>query len=322
MLRSFILKIVLFACVFILAYIFMVDRLSKTYVDPHYYKFTQKSNNLILGLSRANEGISTYITDSELFNFKESNSAFVNFALNEAHFGSVYLNAIKAKISDMDNGIFIMSVSPGNFTSPKRFIKNEQITEFDKTLTIGKINNFTSNPNYNYIIKTYPASLYNALHVNEQWPNRISHENGWNEIRLNTKKSIITDKDIDHWKSLNYKFYEDKAKNEIISSYRKDYFIETIEFLKEKGILVLVRMPCDKYFLDFENNYWPNFNSYIDSISKAYNLKFLNYSETNNTYRTYDGSHFESNSAIKFTKVLCQDLKLVLKKSKARLNEK
>lgn len=294
--------------VFVLAYIFMVDRLSKTYVDPHYYKFTQQSNHLILGLSRANEGISPAILESNLFKMKDNSSPFVNFALNEAHFGNMYLNAIKAKIGDLNNGVFIISISPGSFTSQKGLIKSKQITEFDKRLTIGKVSNFTSHPNYNYIIKTYPASLYNALHTKDQWPHRVSHKNGWNEIKLQSKQGLITDKDIAYWKSLNYKFYEDKAQSEVISSYRKDYFIKTIEFLKKKGQVFLVRMPCDAVFLDFENKYWSSFDTYIDSISGAYSLKYFKYSKPNKTYITYDGSHLESKSAKAFTERLSMDI--------------
>jgi len=290
--------------VFILAYMFMVDTLSKTYVDPHYYKFTQQSNHLILGLSRANEGISPAILESNMSGLKGNNSPFVNFALNEAHFGSIYLKAIEAKIGDLNNGIFIMSISPGSFTAQKGLIKPEQIDAFDKRLAIGKVSNFTSHPNYNYIIKTYPAALYNALHTQDQWPHRISHKNGWNEITLQSKQGLITDADIAYWKSLNYKFYEDKADSEVIASYRKDYFIKTIEFLRKKGQVFLVRMPCDATFLDFENKYWSSFDTYMDSISKAYNLKYFKYATPNKTYITYDGSHLESKSAKAFTETL------------------
>ncbi len=315
-LKKFILKLLLLTIAFVGVYGFFIDKLSKGYVDEYYNKFTQEAGGLIIGLSRANEGISPYIIEDELKDTLKFTNPIINFALNEAHFGEIYHESIKKKILQADdNSLFIISISPGNFTAPLGLADN-QIFEFDKKLKMGKINNFTSLPNYNYIINNYGQPLYNVLHELDKWNHRTSHKNGWNEVILKVPNDTIKENDITYWKSLNIKFYNDKAKHEQIAHYRYKWFIKTIKELMEKGKVFLVRMPSDIDVLKLENDYWNDFNSKMDSISKTYNIPYFNYSNQSNDYKTYDGSHLESESAKRFTKQLCRDIKDYLKAKK------
>ena len=307
MLKSFVIKLFIIAITFIAVYLFFVDKLAKDFVDTNYNKFTQEAGSLILGLSRADVGISPFIIEEELKNYNFFNKPLINFALNEAHFGEVYYEAIKKKI-ETSNGIFILSISPGNFTAPLG-LDDKKVFEYDERLTLGKIDNFTSTPNYNYIMNTYGAPLYNSFHRLDQWNHRVSHLNGWNEIKLENEVDTITNKDIEYWKSLTFKFYNQKIKTEQLSTYRYNYFIKTIEYLKTKGKVFLVRMPSDVGILKFENKYWKNFNSEMDSLSNIYNVPYFNYSKKSKNYKTYDGSHLESESAKKFTRLLSKDIK-------------
>ncbi|MCF7560790.1 hypothetical protein L3X39_09080 [Sabulilitoribacter multivorans] len=314
-LKKFLLKLTLLAVAFCGVYYFFVDKLSKGYVDPYYYKFTQEAGGLILGLSRANEGISPYIVESKLDSFIRQNRPIVNLGINEAHFGDVYLETIKKKIKKSDNGLFIISVSPANFTAPKRLDEN-QIFDFDKKLKMGKITNFTSYPNHNYIINTYGLPLYSSFHNLDQWNHRVSHKNGWNEIILKTKSDTITDNLINYWKTESIKFYTKKAESEHIAPYRYDCFIKTLKYLTTKGHVFLTRVPSDLDVVEIENSHWQTFDKDMDSIAKVFNIPYLNYSKQSNEYKTYDGSHLESESAKKFTRVLCDDIKNILIQNK------
>lgn len=301
-----------------MTYLFFVDKLAKGYVDPNYNKFTQEAGSLIIGLSRANEGISPYIIEAELKDYISFEKPLINFALNEAHFGEVYYNAITKKTLNSNNGIFILSISPGNFTAPLG-LNGEKTFEFDKRLSIGKINNFTSAPNYDYIINNYETSLYNTLHNLDMWNHRTSHKNGWNEIKLKSYQDTIKDKDINYWKSLTLRFYEKKIKTDGLSEYRYEYFIKTIQYLKTKGTVFLTRIPSDEDLVEFGNKKWVKFDVEMDSISSVYNIPYFNYSKQSIKYKTYDGSHLESESAKKFSKVLSDDIKSYL--SKKSINE-
>ncbi|PIA77529.1 hypothetical protein BFR04_08805 [Gaetbulibacter sp. 4G1] len=314
-LKKFILKLALLVIAFIGLYCFFIDKLSKGYVDEYYNKFTQEAGGLIIGLSRANEGISPYILEEELKDNLKNTKPIINFAINEAHFGKIYHESINKKMLKTNNGLFIISISPGNFTAPYGLDEN-QIYEFDKKLKMGKINNFTSSPNYDYIINNYGLPLYNTLHELDKWNHRTSHNNGWNEVILKSPNNTITDKDIAYWKSLNIKFYNDKAKHEKVAAYRHKWFIKTIKELIGKGNVFLVRMPSDMDILKLENNYWDEFDSEMDSISNFYGVPYFNYSNKSSEYKTYDGSHLESESAKKFTKQLCLDIKDFLKTKK------
>ncbi len=314
----FFIKIALFVLILGSLYLFFVDKLANDYVDPHYYKFTQKAGGLILGLSRANEGISPYIVEEKLKPYFPFKNPLVNFAINESHFGAIYLRAIKQKIQEADSLVFVMSISPGNFSAPKG-LDSIGIFEYDKQLTLGKVSNYTSNPNYNYIIKTYGAPLYNSLHDMDRWPHRISHKNGWNEIVLNNEFGSISDDDISHWKSLTIDFFNTKIKQEQLADYRYTYFIKTLEFLKTKGQVFLIRMPSDKMLLKFEKKHWQDFDIEMDSISKVYHIPYFNYAENTETYKTYDGSHLESQSAKQFSNVLANDIKTYLENNANRL---
>ncbi len=311
MLKSFVIKLFVVAITFVAVYLFFVDKIAKDFVDPNYNKFTQKAGGLILGLSRANEGISPAIIEDTLSSYDFFDLPMVNFALNEAHFGEVYLEAIKKK-THTNNGVFIISISPGNFTAPIG-LNAEKTLEYDKRLTLGKVTNYTSSPNYNYIMNAYGAPLYNSFHDLDQWNHRISHHNGWNEVRLEGKHDTIRTTDIEYWKTLNMTFYKEKIKTEQISQYRYEYFIKTIEYLKSKGYVFLVRMPSTHEFLKFETKFWGDFDHEIDSVAKFYKIPYFNYVNKSHNYKTYDGSHLESESARSFTKELTKDIKVYLK---------
>ena len=100
------------------------------------------------------------------------------------------------------------------------------------------------------------------------------------------------------------------------SQYRIDSFIKLIQFLKEKGHVFIIRIPADADIIEFENDIWQGFDKEFDSITKKHNVPYFNYSNKSNEYKTYDGSHLESESAKKFTKQLSLDIKNHLKTNK------
>lgn len=314
---KFIFKITLFCLLLIATYLFFVDKLSKGYVDQYYQKFTHESGSLILGLSRADQNIVPQVLETELsdLNF---NMPITNFAINLDHsaYGNLYLQGIKQKLTPkLNNGLFILSVTPGAFAAPIK-MDDEAIFNMDKKGVIGKTTNLKQNPNYNYIINNYANPLYNGIINLNSWKHHIAHGNGWNEFVLVSHLDTLKQKDMLFWKAQTIKYY--RKKNELleISKYRINGFVNTIEYLKTRGKVFLVRLPADTDFIDFENSNWPNFNQEIDSIAKQHNVPFFNYTLQDTNYITYDGSHMLSKSAKAFTKQLSSDIKSVLSKNK------
>ncbi|WP_010517365.1 hypothetical protein [Croceivirga radicis] len=310
--RYFILKLILFFTLFAMAYAFMVNKLSEGYVDMYYPKYTQDAGSLVIGLSRADQGIDPK-TVADNIN-QEINLPLVNFAANQYYYGEVYLEAIKKKFSKKkDNGLFILSVSPGSFTAPIGF-GAEGIKKMDEKAAIGKSEDFNSNPNYSYIINCYGQGLYHALFAQRAPGNVITHNNGWNEVLVSGSDFTLSDALKMDWKRQNLAYFQRRLPKEETKSYRLEWFGRTIEYLKDKGQVLLVRMPADKEIIDFENENSPNFRKSMDSITKIHQIPYLDYSENTSGYETYDGSHLHSESAIQFSTQLAKDMAVHIKK--------
>lgn len=305
--KNLILKAVIFCSLLAGGYLLLVDKLSKGYVDMNYQKFTQEAGSLIIGLSRADQGIDPGTIEQHIPG-GDLNGPLVNFASNQFYFGETYFNAIKKKLNTSGgNRIFIITVSPGSFTAPKGF-GTKGITVMDSKMGIGKTKDFTSNPNYSYIMNCYGSGLYTALLENRKWENLTPHDNGWNEISLESEVSPIGKALMADWKKQNLAYYKRRLPKKEIKPYRKEWFVKTIEFLQSQGRVYLVRMPVDDEILDFENQSWAEFNTYIQSIARDKNIPYFDYTSGPKKFATYDGSHLYSKTAKEFSSLLAGDL--------------
>ena len=305
--KRFLIKLIVLVLLLTSVYLLLVDKLSKGYVDMYYNKFTERAGSLILGLSRADQGIAPHILERSLVEH-DFELPLVNFASNQSFYGDVYHQAITKKLkNDMNTGLFILSVTPGSFTAPKGAGAKE-IELFDEESVMGKADEFASNPNYNYIMNCYGQSLYNSIYNTTKWENLKTHLNGWNELQIKSSIMKITDKDINIWKSQNISFYERKSRTEEFQKIRLQAFLDIVTFLKGKGKVFLVRLPADSDVIALENKNHNNFDHQMDSIAKIYGIPYLNYSTRQGSLKTYDGSHLESESAKKFTALLSRDI--------------
>tara|TARA_Y100000815_G_scaffold46279_1_gene38018 strand:+ start:3841 stop:4776 length:936 start_codon:yes stop_codon:yes gene_type:complete len=310
--RFFILKLLLFLALLASAYAFLVNRLSEGYVDMYYPKYTQGASSLVIGLSRADQGIDPK-TVTENIN-QEIDLPLINFAANQYYYGEVYLEAIKKKLIRANGkGVFILSASPGSFTAPIGF-GAEGIKKMDEKAAIGKTEYFNSNPNYSYIINCYGEGLYHALLAQRAPGNVITHDNGWNEVLASGSDFTLSDALKMDWKRQNLAYFQRRLPKEETKSYRWEWFGKTIEYLMDKGQVILVRMPADKEIIDFENENSPNFRKSMDSITKVHQIPYLDYSKNAPGYETYDGSHLHSESAIQFSTQLAKDMAVHIKR--------
>ena len=82
--------------------------------DPFYLRFTSpKQQNLILGTSRAAQGLKPEIFRNVL------GKDFFNYSFTNAHtpFGPVYLESIKRKHLEKKRGIFVIAIEPWSLCS-------------------------------------------------------------------------------------------------------------------------------------------------------------------------------------------------------------
>ena len=133
--------------------------------DPYYIKLSSpKQTALILGASRANEGIIPSVIDSVL-KIKNQQKGFFNFAFTDSDspYGPVYLNAIINKIKHQtSNSVFILSVHPFSISS-RNDDPNNQLKFRENNLALGSIKTFNNHPNYDYLINAYEYGWGNLI---------------------------------------------------------------------------------------------------------------------------------------------------------------
>ena len=125
--------------------------------DPFYLRFTSpKQHSLILGSSRAAQGIVSTILNDELDEaILEGEIYNYSFTVLHSPFGAVYLNAIKEKLSEKTKkGLFIISVDPWSISS-----RIDIDYPRESKLELAKISEFNSYPNYDYLRNAYQDSF-------------------------------------------------------------------------------------------------------------------------------------------------------------------
>lgn len=265
--------------------------------DVFYWKSTYASSTLVIGASRANQGISPDVLESEL----GLEQPALNFAFTGIHtpYGGPYYELIKRKV-DYDHipGLFILSVHPGNITDIERG-RGRRETEF-RFYDMWLVN---SNPNPEYIIRNINGrqSLLPVIITNIK-PKRefdIIHRNGWIERTTPPEKRK---QDIDELKAMQYV--------PIVSPEREQYLKRTVEYLEEYGEVVLVRMPVSNAAKHREETFfYRDFDAYMQEIADEYDAQYLNYAEEGGQYEYNDGiHHLDGPSAERFTRQLAQDI--------------
>lgn len=268
--------------------------------DYYYLRFTtSKQQNLVLGNSRAAQGIVPSILENKL------NKKFFNYSFTLSHspYGRpYYLSILKKLDSKTKNGIFILSVDPFGVTS---IISSDGSENLSTEIMLGKMISVNSNPNLEFIIRNKLAPWQYLWPLNRPKSDQIAHlhKDGWLQVDY-----PWTAEAYKH--NLNNKLVEYK-KNQInrkLSPTRIKYLKKTIATLQKHGKVYLVRIPISKEMLELENLILPNFNSLMTEISNEYNVPYFNCSMDYPNYQTTDGNHLYKPDAKRFTNAICDSI--------------
>jgi hypothetical protein len=159
--------------------------------DTFYVKFTTpKQTSLIVGSSRAAQGVQPRLLDSVL-----KNTTIYNYAFSRIHtpYGSSYLESIKKKLStDSRDGIFLVCVNPWTISVKKK----EQLDEtpfFEEDLSFsGKLNKVNSKPNLSDLLNFYnDRNIEIILKKFSLWQDQtfFIHNDGWYEARSDNNEN-------------------------------------------------------------------------------------------------------------------------------------
>lgn len=277
-------------------------------VDHFYRRFTTpQERSLILGTSRSAQGIKPNVINARL-NLHNNRIINHSFAIGPSSFGPNYLREVKQKISpDASDGLFIISVDPWSLGED---IENTQddttlFYEVRQRLFVGNLASSSSNPNFGYL-KNYWSNRFTIFeNLFKSLINYkkliVLHEDGWLEVSLPLEMEAIN-------KRIESSTAEYAGKNFIISGTRMYYLSEMIRFLKNKGTVIVVRMPVSPPMAELEDVRFPDFSERIQEIADSNGVQFFDFIGLSGQFQTVDTHHLYRDEAERFSHFLCDTI--------------
>ena len=261
-----------------------------------------KQNSLIIGNSRAAQGLVPSVFNDELINKKNKMYNF-SFAANYSPYGPAYYKSIKNKVDEtVKDGVFIISVDPGSISS-NTDNPNDESLFIENSSFLANIECVSCNPNFEYIIHRQ-ETFYKKLFLNKIRGEGFLHDDGWLEVNLEMDTSSIN-------KRLKLKLQEEgySAKYHF-SKKRYEYLEKTITFLKSHGKVYIVRLPVHNSILERQFKAFPDFDKKISFLAKKNGVKFKVFNNNQGKYIFTDGSHLYKESSLLISKEIAQWINL------------
>ncbi len=276
--RLFLIKFLVFALmIFVSVYVFYMQ--ADGFTDPFYNRLvSKKQTSLIIGTSRSAQGVdpqvlNAFLNRNDIYNY--------SFTLGHSPYGEVYFESIKKKINeDSDEGIFIVTVDPWSISV--NINNNEYFQEEDRFLN--KIHFVNQYPNLEYLLFYFNQKNIDILY-NKKKSKTYLDNRGWLQVNLKWD-SVSMNKRLNE-KVFNYTELSSELK---VSNIRLNWLFKTVEYLKSKGSVYIVRLPVHPMLFKVEEKYDSNFQSTIDNVIKLsdgyYDMSFMN-----EFYKYNDGNH-------------------------------
>jgi hypothetical protein len=283
-------KILLFALPSLIAVIITANQFSHGFIDYHYSKITGEGKSLIIGTSRASQGlIPEIIMQGTTFESPLLNYAFTSY---NSPYNKEYYRAIEKKLDpSAQNGIFILEIDPmalsdnENEKAPSHLLSQQYI--------------FHGDPNYEYLYRNVNPFYTLILKNNEGNPNCVPHKNGWLEISLHETPAQTTERANGKLTTM-----KKEINHCTISDEKVEWLKKTIDLLKAHGKVYLIRIPAWQPIIDAENKGFPNLNEILNEISTTQEVPYLDYSTFALKYSYIDGNHLNEESSKLFSKEL------------------
>ena len=283
--KKFLIESSLFS-VAIIASVYFVFLQADGKSDPFYLRTTTpKQSSLILGTSKAAQGlmpefINPYL-ETDIYNF--------SFTVAHSPFGPAYLSAIEKKLDPRTkDGIFIITVDPWSISSDGIDPNDENQFGESKSF-MGTLSSFSSKPNVSYILNSYGD---NYIKILLNFSQMEVHDDGWLEVFPPMDSTSVKNRIAE-----NIQEQKTKLKNYKFSQTRFEYLKKTIETLKTHGKVYLVRLPVDNRIAAIEARLLPDFDKKIDELAKSEAVPYLNLMNSDTKFTFTDGIHLYKDSA-------------------------
>lgn len=289
---------ILFFMTLVMVGVFILLYMADGSTDAFYKKFTSdKQNSLIIGSSRAAQGlqpsfINKILKRNDIYNYA--------FTLIHTPFGEPYYRSVKSKLkTEVVDGIFILEVSPWILSELKDFSKlpnkkREYNTFIDKTRFVN------IHPNPEYLIESFKDRYLKIItnkYRKSDYQTFFVHDDGWLEVKIVSDLFSVEQRTSNKIK----KYRKDMLSYKALTDYRFQYLSQMINLLKDKGEVVMVRIPIDNKMLAIENELSPNFNKTMKEFSEKNNVPYINATLKNKDYNYTDGNHLNIESGKRFS---------------------
>lgn len=308
--KPFFVKILLYLTLIsglVLLYILLIY-MRPELVDAYYYRFTtEKSNSLILGGSRAAQGIKPEVINKLICN-NENKIINHSFALGASSFGPNYLKEITKKLKkESTNGCFIIEVVPWSLATDIGNVNDDstKFYEVEQKVFVGNLKSSSTNPNFDYLVNHWSNKFEPITRIFKTLTNiggiSTLHADGWLEITTAMDSASNNDRIR---RSTNE--YQDKELK--LSDTRFLYLEKIIRYLDDYGDIVLVRMPVSAQMAKIEKDHFPDFKERIKFISVKYNIPFFDFIDESGKFLTIDTHHLYKEESQRFTSMLCDSI--------------
>ncbi|KAA9339403.1 hypothetical protein F0P96_01935 [Hymenobacter busanensis] len=280
----------------------LAPRIQAGRVDSFYRRFTTApSRSLILGSSRAAQGLQPRVLEPALLQGGRYEGPLRNFAFTVMHspYGPAYLAQVKKKLRpDTRHGLFLLAVDPWVLAVDSAERHDQRLRETQSF--IGKLNFVSLNPNLEYLLRFWNHPLYQAFDLPDEQLHL--HADGWLEVDV--PLDSLTVQGRIRSKLLSYRHM---ARTYTLSDERVRALAETIAYLQGHGQVVLVRLPVSAGMRELELRRWPRFDAVLGRLAARQHVPYLNY--INRTaYPTSDGNHLQPEAGRRLSRQVALDI--------------
>ncbi|SFT41641.1 hypothetical protein SAMN04489724_0661 [Algoriphagus locisalis] len=297
---KFLFKILLFSGVPV-ASLIAVFLIENGYSDFYYQRFTTgKQSSLIIGDSKAAQGIVPSILNENINSSKNVDFYNYSFTANNSPFGKYYSESVLNKVYNTSGNYFIVCVDIWAF-----LVSKDKPSDFiEKDGFISMVTNPNQNPNFLYMLFHFNRSFYDIILRNLDHSYFKLHDDGWLELKLPMDKVSIRDRHLEKLNSIKI-----QSESLIFSESRFNEFSMLVNNLNELGKVFLVKLPVSDSVMQYEDKIYPDLERRIQEFSLNSNIQYFEFDSISSNYVYTDGLHLSKDSSIEFTSLLSIILK-------------
>jgi hypothetical protein len=291
--RTFLTKTIAFAAL-IIASVYGVLIQADGGTDPFYLRFTTpKQSSMILGTSRAAQGIrpdvlNPLLDHPDLFNYA--------FTVQHSPYGPTYLKSITQKLDTATiDGLFILSVDPWSISSTG-IDPNDTLQFHELGGALALVPRVDVDPNLPYLLHSYRDHYIKIFAPSPMF----LHENGWLEVSISMDEASVQDRTarkIESYRNSSLPIFQ-------FSQERLRYLVKTIQFLQQYGTVMMARLPVHPELMAIDDQLMPDFNRIIEATARARHIDYYDMTHLNEQFGYTDGNHLSKESAIEVSELI------------------